>query len=337
MSDGFGEMFGQTSTDAFDGLLQICQVLAVVLAFDVTLNGKRNTLNVLNTTAERQKSFSSRLLRLVARIASIGTGNLGHQLGMTFVHLARKTFKLAKHVCNLVSHALQTVVKIGELISLSLDSTGIGVRESLWGAGELVELFNMLTFGLDIRLLTADGVCGRSRKLVDLERVGVLRSSSRDTKEVTRRKVDLLAVEAGCAVDVNAETVSAVLDAQLAWSTQIAVCVIAMTKGQTVNVVVVLEVGRAVVQETTNRASTRTVLINDQSKTVEFADCIYTALTDSRTTSINEPEVQVSTTTLLTRSTELGLDDPFGLGDGIVGEDSTSCTAGSRRCEDDAI
>ena len=313
-------------------------MLAVVLALNIALDGEHNTLNVLNATTEREKGLAGSLLvRLVARITSIGTGDLGHQFGMAFVQLTGQTLELAEQGRNLVVHCLHAVVKIGKLVYLVQDSAGVGIGKSFGSTRELVQFFKMLALGLDVRFLTGDGICGGCGKLVELKRIGVLRSSGGDTEEVARRKVDLLAVEAGCTVDIDTETMSTVLDAQLAGATQIAVGIVTVTKGQTVNVVVILEVGGAVVEETANRASARAVLVDDKSKTVELANGVYTALADSRTASVDEPEVQVTTATLLTRSTELGLNNPFRLGDGVIGEDGTPCAAGSGRSEDDAV
>lgn len=52
LSDGVGQVLGQTASDALNSLLQIVEVLAVIFALDVFLDGLNDTLNVLKTSAK---------------------------------------------------------------------------------------------------------------------------------------------------------------------------------------------------------------------------------------------------------------------------------------------
>lgn len=252
---------------------------------------------------------------------------------MALIQSSGKSVEFTKDVCDLVCHALETVVQVGELGVLALDGTGVAIRKLLWSTRESVEL---LKLGALLWLLACDGSGCGDYKLTDFERVWVLGCRRRQTKEVAWWEADLLAGEAVVAVNLDLESMVAVLDAQLAWATKVAVRVVAVSEGQAVKSVVVLETGRAIVQETTDPTTTTAVLVNDEGQTIELANSIDTIVADGFPTILDEPDLQVPTSSLLTGCTELDFGRPFRLCNTGVSPQSAARETGGRS-QNDAV
>lgn len=252
---------------------------------------------------------------------------------MALVKGSCKSVEFTKDVCDLVCHALETVVQVGELGVLALDCTGVAIRKLLWSTGESVEL---LKLGALLWLLACDGGGCGDYKLADFERVWVLGCRGRQTKEVAWWQVDLLTGETVVAVNLDLESMVTVLDAQLAWATKVAVRVVAVSEGQAVKGVVVFETGRAIVQETTDSTTTTAVLVNDEGQTIELANGIDAIVADGFPTILDEPDLQVPTSSLLTGCTELDFGRPFWLCNTGVSPQSAARGSGGRS-QNDAV
>lgn len=128
-----------------------------------------------------------------------------------------------------------------------------------------------------------------------------------------------------------------ILDAQFAWTTEIAICVFTVAKGEAVNIVVISEAGRSVVQEASYRTSTATVLVDDKNKTVELANSVDTRLANSIFAILDEPDLEIAASSFLTRGAKFELGRPFGVDNDGLSPCCTTRGARSGRSEDYAI
>lgn len=122
-----GQVVGQTASNALDGLLQVVEVLLVVPALDILLDGLDSSLNVFEASAQRRDGITGR-----GRHAA-------NDLVVPLVQDLGEFIKLAKDVCDLVGHALKAVVQVSELLGLVVDCAGVGVGKGRGRLGELVE------------------------------------------------------------------------------------------------------------------------------------------------------------------------------------------------------
>jgi hypothetical protein len=97
-----------------------------------------------------------------------------------------------------------------------------------------------------------------------------------------------------------------------------------------------LEVLGAIVEETTNTASTAAILVDYNRQSIELFDCIDAVRLDLLLI-LREPELEVSRTLILAIGAELEVHSPVAGCDRVVRPKSSTCSSRHRRCQDDSI
>ena len=152
---------------------------------------------------------------------------------------------------------------------------------------------------------------GHDDELEDLEGVGGVRGSSRETELVAGGNADFVGLEAEYTINKDAELVRCLVDVNLRGAAEVSVRVRAVSKGKLVDIMLRAVILGTVVEESSNHASLATLAINHQRKTVELADCIDAARVDSLSSILRQPDIQVASSPLGASRSEIDIGDPM--------------------------
>lgn len=145
---------------------------------------------------------------------------------------------------------------------------------------------------------------------MDLERVRVFGGRGADAQVVVRRQLDLVRLEARLTIHDDLEQVARLVQLELAEVAAIAVGVVALAKGQLVDVWVRPEVDGAVVQEATHGAAVALVLVNDQHQAVKLGGGVKAVGLVVGMALLDVPQLQVSAAALHASGPEVELGGP---------------------------
>lgn len=263
--------------DTFRRLLQpvvdAIELALVISAFHFCLQGGDHHLDVLDAVVKIRHGG--------------GGGQLAQNLVVACLFRGGVRGDFAEEVVHGVGEELQTVVEVGKLRCRGRVGGWVGVFGVAGGVVILCEWRLLLTLWwwrrrliliLGWRRSAAGGVGGEAKGFDGIWGFG---GGGRDAEVVVWGEGDLVAVEAGPIVDEHLEaSTRAGFQRELGWSTEVPVGIVAVAKGQSINVGIVAVILGTVVQKPSYASRRATVCVYDQSKSVEFPNRIDTAQTD---------------------------------------------------------
>jgi hypothetical protein len=148
----------------------------------------------------------------------------------------------------------------------------------------------------------------------------------------------LVCFEAQLTVNKDLNELFQVVQPDSAHAPTVAVCIVALAKGERVEIRVALEVNGAVVEKSAHRTTAALILVDDQYQTVELGSSVERVGCVVGLAVLDVPHLQVAATALHAIGTEGQLSCPFAVVmQGVVGPERTTLAAGVGRGEDDAV
>lgn len=170
--------------------------------------------------------------------------------------------------------------------------------------------------------------------LEDLKRVGAVWCRRSDAHKVALWQAHFARLKACLAVNLNPEAVAPLAQLDLRRPAQVAVAKLAVAKRQRVDIVMLREIGRAVVEEAAQHAALAAVRVNDQHQAVEAASIIDAA--GAQVLAIaGHPDVEVAARSVGAAGAKVDVDDPVGVDQRVLAPDGAARIAWRNGGEDD--
>lgn len=245
-------------------------------------------------------------------------------------------------VCVLVGDLFEVLAVGGHLLLAAVGELGaaVGVAAGIFVTVVTIVVVVIVVIIVIVIVVAAAGVevvAGSVRShnhLEDLKRIGAVWRRRSDAHKVALWQANFARLKARLAVNLNSEAIAPLAQLDLRRPAQVAVAKLAVAKCQRVDIVMLREVGRAVVQKAAQHATLAAVRVNDQHQAVEAAGVIDAAGAQILAIA-GYPDVEVAARPVGAAGAKVDVDDPVGVDQRVLAPDGAARIAWRNGGEDD--